>query len=83
MELLQIVDPYTCLLLPAGVIAELLTCTAGPAGGQKGGTRVLETLLRADVAVPLLELSRRAVEFRYLHKQGQPAQPMQKPLHIK
>jgi hypothetical protein len=74
------------VLLPAGVIAELLTCTAGPtapAGGQKGGTRVLETLLRADVAVPLLELSRRAVEFRYLHKQGQPAQLMQKPLLIK
>lgn len=72
-----------------GVMAEQLDCQAASTGGTAapGGAKqkpVFDISVTAEVAAPLLQLSKQAVVFRYtsdLHGQHPPS--MQEPLEIR
>jgi hypothetical protein len=65
----------------AGVLTEQLQCQCAVSGGasSSGSTKpppVFDITLSADVAVPLLELSRRSIEFVYTHARGSTPETM-------
>jgi hypothetical protein len=53
-------------------VSESLACVAQPATGTAGrnAKRIFEVDMRADVAAPLLDWGRRAVEFSYVYAPG-------------
>lgn len=57
-------------------VAESLFCVAQPSTGAASRTakRVFEVTMRADVAAPLLEWSRRGLDFSYVYARGAPPQ---------
>lgn len=77
----------------AGLIQEQLQCLVAASGGAAdpgaaggGGAKgkpVFDVALVADVATPALELSKRAIEFVYLHTHGASPQLMTETLEAK
>jgi hypothetical protein len=64
-----------------GVLTEQLQCQCAVSGsasssGANKPAPVFDITLSADVAVPLLELSRRSIEFVYTHVRGTAPQTM-------
>jgi hypothetical protein len=72
----------------AGAISEQLQCQAVNTGGgaaAPGGAKpkpMFDITASAEVATPLLQLSKQAVEFSYIHAEGQHP-VMQEPLEVR
>lgn len=88
--------PYVCKSLEtpcftlhcAGAMSEQLQCQAANTGGgaAPGGAKpkpVFDVTATAEVAAPLLQLSKEAVEFSYIHADGQQPLVMQEPLEVR
>jgi hypothetical protein len=78
---IQVVCLTYCFALLAGVLTEQLQCQCAVSGGASSsgsakGAPVFDITLSAEVAVPLLELSRRSIEFLYTHVRGCTPQTM-------
>lgn len=69
-------------------MSEQLQCQAANTGGgaAPGGAKpkpVFDVTATAEVAAPLLQLSKEAVEFSYIHADGQQPLVMQEPLEVR
>ncbi|KXZ49496.1 hypothetical protein GPECTOR_21g722 [Gonium pectorale] len=69
--------------LTAGEVKEQLACSGIFGNNSKGSKRIFETVMRADVATPLLHFSERVLHFRHTYKKGQSIEAQTRPLTIK
>lgn len=75
-------------MVHAGAIAEQLECQAVSTGGNAaaGGAKpkpVFDITAKAEVAAPLLQMSKQAVVFSYIHAQGHQPLIMEEALEIR
>eukprot|EP00878_Enallax_costatus_P045170 GHUV01054141.1.p1 GENE.GHUV01054141.1~~GHUV01054141.1.p1 ORF type:complete len:129 (-),score=29.15 GHUV01054141.1:69-455(-) len=78
---------YRCLGLAAGLVSEQLQCQFTVSGStSNAGNKpkpVFDIALSAEVAAPLLDLSKRAIDFVYTHERGKSPQIMVEPLEVR
>jgi hypothetical protein len=66
-----------------GAVEEVLVCTNVPSSGGKTVLKVFNINMKADVVVPLLDLSQQSMEFTYFHQQGTPPAVIVQQLHMR
>ncbi|PNH08880.1 Hydrocephalus-inducing protein [Tetrabaena socialis] len=64
-------------------VREALSCSGTFGNSNKGAKKVFDTVMRADVATPLLHFSERLLHFRYTYRKGSAVEAQTRPLTIR